>query len=73
MAATREFISRVDPDEIGESVGNVRVTDDHFEQAMEEVTPSVDAETRERYEEIEQRFDKRDAEVEDDRVERTFH
>ena len=73
MAATREFIARVDPDQIGESVGNVRVTADHFEQALEEVTPSVDEGTRERYEEIEQRFDKRETEVEDDRVGRTFH
>jgi len=73
MAATREFIARVDPDEIGESVGNVRVTTDHFEQALDEVSPSVDEETRERYEEIEQRFDKREADVEEDRVERTFH
>ncbi len=73
MAATREFIARVDPDEIDESVGNVRVTTDHFEQALEEVTPSVDEETRERYEEIEQRFDKRETEVEDERVGRTFY
>ncbi len=73
MAATREFISRVDPDEIDESVGNVRVTIEHFEEAMEEVTPSVDEEMKERYEEIEQRFSKRDAEVEEERVERTFH
>jgi transitional endoplasmic reticulum ATPase len=73
MAATREFIARVDPDEIDESVGNVRVTTDHFERALDEVTPSVDEETRERYEEIEQRFDKRDTEVEEERVERTFH
>ena len=73
MAATREFINSVDPDEVGESVGNVRVTAEHFEQAMDEVAPSVDQETRERYEEIEQRFDRRDTEVEEDRVERTFH
>ncbi|MEF8782932.1 MAG: CDC48 family AAA ATPase [Haloarculaceae archaeon] len=73
MAATREFINSVDPDDVGESVGNVRVTADHFEQALEEVQPSVDEETRDRYEEIEQRFDRRDAEVEEDRVGRTFH
>jgi transitional endoplasmic reticulum ATPase len=74
MAATREFVNSVDPDDIGESVGNVRVTAEHFGQALDEVTPSVDEETKERYEEIEQRFDKRDTEVEDEgQVGRTFH
>ncbi|MFT4921612.1 MAG: transitional endoplasmic reticulum ATPase [Haloarculaceae archaeon] len=73
MAATREFINSVDPDEIDESVGNVQVTAEHFEQALEEVTASVDEETEERYEEIEQRFDKRDPEVEEEQVGRTFH
>ena len=57
MAATREFINSVDPEDIGDSVSNVRVTMDHFEHALEEVGPSVTEETRERYEEIEQRFD----------------
>jgi len=73
MAATREFIESVDPDEIGESVGNVKVTAEHFEQALEEVTPSVDEEVKERYEEIEERFGKRDTELEEDeKVSRTF-
>jgi transitional endoplasmic reticulum ATPase len=73
MAASREFITSVDPEDIGESVGNVKVTAEHFEQALEEVTPSVDEETRERYDEIEKRFGKADAEFEeDDKVSRTF-
>jgi transitional endoplasmic reticulum ATPase len=73
MAATREFIGSVDPDEVDESVGNVRVTADHFEQALEEVVPSVDEETEERYEEIERRFDRRDSEIEEEpQVSRTF-
>jgi hypothetical protein len=55
------------------SVGNVRVTMDHFEQALEEVSPSVDEETRERYEEIEQRFDTAEAEPAEGAVGRTFH
>ncbi|MFB6107955.1 MAG: CDC48 family AAA ATPase [Haloplanus sp.] len=64
MAATREFIESVSPEEIGDSVGNVRITMDHFEDALDEVNPSVTEETRERYEEIERRFHKSDVERE---------
>jgi transitional endoplasmic reticulum ATPase len=73
MTASREFIHSVSREEVGESVGNVRITMDHFEQALEEVTPSVTQETRRRYEEIEERFQK--SEVERDgqtEVSRTF-
>jgi transitional endoplasmic reticulum ATPase len=73
MTASREFIRSVSKEEIGDSVGNVRITMEHFENALDEVTPSVTPETRERYEEIEQRFKKseveRGAEAE---VSRTF-
>ena len=73
MAATREFIESVEPDDVDDSVGNVKVTAEHFEQALEEVTPSVDEETKERYEEIEERFGKRDTEIEEEeKVSRTF-
>ncbi|MFB6094060.1 MAG: CDC48 family AAA ATPase [Halanaeroarchaeum sp.] len=74
MAATREFINSVDPDEAADSVGNVRVTMDHFEQALEEVSPSVDDEVTQRYEEMEERFQKaRTApEEEDETFGRTF-
>ena len=53
MAATREFINSVDPEEAAQSVGNVRITREHFDEALEEVGPSVDEDTRERYEELE--------------------
>ena len=53
MAATREFINSVSADEAAQSVGNVRVTQEHFEEALEEVGPSVDEESRERYDQIE--------------------
>ncbi|WP_418285754.1 CDC48 family AAA ATPase [Halorubrum sp. DTA46] len=56
MNASREFIASVSREEIGESVGNVRVTMAHFEDALDEVNPSVTPETRERYEEIEKQF-----------------
>ncbi|WP_436910446.1 CDC48 family AAA ATPase [Halosimplex marinum] len=72
MAATREFIASVDPEEIDDSVGNVKVTMDHFEQALGEVSPSVDEETRERYEEIEERFDTAEPEPDEQQVGRTF-
>ncbi|MDG5775902.1 CDC48 family AAA ATPase [Haloarculaceae archaeon H-GB2-1] len=74
MAASREFIKSVDPEEVTESVGNVRVNMEHFEQALQEVGPSVDQEMRERYEEVEQRFERREGEVADTQdVGRTFH
>ena len=73
MAATREFIESVDPDEIDTSVGNVRVTADHFETALEEVVPSIDSETEQRYEEIEEQFSKRETELDEEgQVSRTF-
>ncbi|TKX75339.1 AAA family ATPase [Halorubrum sp. GN11_10-6_MGM] len=67
MNASREFIGSVTPEEVGESVGNVRVTMAHFEDALREVNPSVTPETRERYEEIERQF--RRSEVERDEAE----
>ena len=71
MAASREFIQSVDPEEIGESVGNVRVKAEHFEAALDEVTPSVTEETQERYQEIEERFGAT-GEPEERQVGRTF-
>ena len=53
MAATREFINSVSADEAAQSVGNVRVTQEHFEEALREIGPSVDEESRERYDQIE--------------------
>jgi transitional endoplasmic reticulum ATPase len=73
MAATREFIAQVDPGEIDESVGNVRVAREHFEHALDEVTPSVTDEVRERYDEIEQQFKQSEAGVDgEETVGRTF-
>ncbi|WP_380681520.1 CDC48 family AAA ATPase [Salinigranum sp. GCM10025319] len=73
MTASREFIHSVTKEEIGESVGNVRITMAHFEQALDEVTPSVTQETRRRYEEIEERFKKNEVERETEgEVSRTF-
>ena len=73
MAATREFINSVDPDEIGDSVSNVVITMDHFEQALDEVGASVDEDVRERYDEVEERFDHAEAGFDDEEtVSRTF-
>ena len=71
MAATREFVNSVDPEEAIKSVGNVRITREHFEHAMDEVGPSVDSDTRERYEEIEEEFTP-GAEPEEPEISRTF-
>ena len=73
MAASREFINSVSPEDVDESVGNVRISREHFEAAMDEVGPSVDEETRERYDEIEERFDTADSELDSgESVGRTF-
>ncbi len=56
MAASREFIHSVSPEELDDTVVNVRVTMEHFEDAMDQVGASVTPEVRERYEEIEERF-----------------
>ncbi|QZP37883.1 CDC48 family AAA ATPase [Halobaculum magnesiiphilum] len=73
MNASREFITSVSPEEVDDSVGNVRVTMAHFEDALDEVSPSVTEETKERYEEIEQRFRNREPREEQDReLGRTF-
>ncbi|GAB3417899.1 CDC48 family AAA ATPase [Haloparvum alkalitolerans] len=66
MAASREFIGSVSPEDVGESVGNVRITMDHFEAALEEVVPSVTEDVRDQYEEIEKRFQQSDIEEEPD-------
>jgi transitional endoplasmic reticulum ATPase len=72
MAASREFIRSVDKEEVAESVGNVRISKEHFEHALEEVNPSVTSEVRERYEEIEKRFDREEPEPGQDNVGKTF-
>jgi transitional endoplasmic reticulum ATPase len=72
MSATREFINSVDPEEIGESVGNVRVTREHFEEALDEVQPSVTEEVRERYADIEERFNREDPALDEETAGRTF-
>jgi transitional endoplasmic reticulum ATPase len=62
MNASREFIREMeqatDGVEIERSLGNVRITHDHFQQALTEVQPSVTDETQKRYEEIESRFER---------------
>jgi AAA family ATPase, CDC48 subfamily len=72
MAASREFIRSVDPTDVDETVGNVRVTAEHFERALDEVGPSVDAELRERYEELEEQFERAEPVDEDPTPSRTF-
>jgi transitional endoplasmic reticulum ATPase len=71
MAATREFIHSVSAEEAAQSVGNVRITREHFEEALDEVGPSVDDETRERYEQIEEEFTPGDEPTEPE-ISRTF-
>ena len=71
MAATREFIHSVSAEEAAKSVENVRVTREHFEEALGEVGPSVDDETRERYEELEEEFNPNSG-TDEPEISRTF-
>ncbi|XGI83938.1 CDC48 family AAA ATPase [Halorutilales archaeon Cl-col2-1] len=53
MSAMRSFIgSGISPEEIDKSVGNVKITMDDFEEALEEVQPSLDEEARRKYDEM---------------------
>lgn len=73
LAATREFINSVDPEDIEESIGNVLIGEDHFEQALDEVGPSIDESTRERYNELEEELNRDRTERVAADVSRTFH
>ncbi len=72
MAASREFINSVDPDEMTDTIGNVRISKAHFEHALEEVNASVTPETREQYAEIEEEFQQAEPAQEADQLGRTF-
>jgi transitional endoplasmic reticulum ATPase len=72
MAASREFINSVDSTEVDDSIDNVLVTADHYEQALDEVGPSVDADLRERYEEVEEQFERAEPVEDEQTVSRTF-
>jgi len=73
MAASREFVTSVEPEDIPDTVGNVRIAAQHFEQALEEVGPSVTQDLRERYEDLEERLTTREDDQPGDRtVGRTF-
>ncbi|MHC3437051.1 CDC48 family AAA ATPase [Natrialbaceae archaeon A-gly3] len=71
MEATREFVNSVDPEDIGDTISNVRISKEHFEHALEEVGPSVTPDTRERYEELEEELESTDPEPKD-QLGRTF-
>ncbi|MFP4590463.1 MAG: CDC48 family AAA ATPase [Halobacteriales archaeon] len=75
LAASRELIASVDPEEIDESVKNVRITAEHFERALEEVRPTFTEELRQHYEQIEERFTAlpEEGEEERERIQRTFY
>jgi transitional endoplasmic reticulum ATPase len=72
MSASREFVHSVAREEVADSVGNVLITMEHFEQALAEVGPSVTDEVRERYEELQESFETSKSEVEQREVSRTF-
>ena len=73
MAASREFVTSVESEDIPDTVGNVRIANEHFERALEDVGPSVTEEVRERYQELEDSLSNRAGDhVEERKVGRTF-
>ncbi|MFC6835397.1 CDC48 family AAA ATPase [Halomarina ordinaria] len=72
MIASRELITSVDRDDIEGSLGNVRITMEHFDRALDEVNASVTEEVRERYDDIEERFSSGETAADREQVSRTF-
>lgn len=58
MQATRGLISELDPEEEEYDETTRSVTMEDFEEALQEVSPSITEDTKEEYEEIEERFEK---------------
>lgn len=56
--ASREYINSVKVEEIPESVGNIRITREYFQKALDEIGPSVDEKVIDYYKEIELRLGK---------------
>jgi len=71
MNAMRGFIGTVDPDEIDEAVGNVLVTEEDFEEALDDTGASLDEEDIERYEKMAEEIDSEKV-SETDAPEKTF-
>ncbi|MFP4174213.1 MAG: CDC48 family AAA ATPase [Halobacteriales archaeon] len=57
MNAMRGFIDSVEPDEIDEAVGNVLITAEDFEDALDEVKASLDEEDIEKYRKMAEEID----------------
>ena len=73
MNASRDLITSVESDQLDSSLGNVRLTQAHFRQALEDVKPSITEDTRQRYDEIERRFERHEeGGYEDVEISRTF-
>ena len=57
--ASREYINSVKIEDIPESVGNIRITQEYFDRALEKIAPSVDGNVIEYYQDMETRLGKR--------------
>ena len=57
--AGREYINSVKIEDIPESVGNIRITQEYFDMALEKIFPSVDERAIEFYEDMKTRLGKR--------------
>ena len=65
MNATREYINGLESPEDRDGLDETVITMDHFEQALEEVGASVDEEVKEKYKELEERFERTTIEKEE--------
>ena len=57
MNAMRGFLGSVEDDEIDEAVGNVLITEDDFEDALDDVGASLDEEDIENYRKMAEEID----------------
>ncbi len=75
MAASRELINTVDKGDIPESVKNARISMQHFEDALDAVSPTYTEELKRAYERIEERFTTLPEETDEraEGIQRTFH
>ena len=57
--AGREYINSVKMEDIPESLGNIRITQEYFDMALEKIVPSVDERVIEYYQDMKARLGKR--------------
>ena len=61
LIALRELVQHVGPEDVEDEIESASITREHFEQALDEVAPSVTEADQDHYEDIEERFEGADS------------